>query len=406
MYASLDRVDLTAETEAGTIAYQTDHRDGDAMVNELELSTLFKIARGISAQRDHRFDQVIFVHAQEPPAALVEVMQACGAGVEVGDQLTVEPGPVNEGLVQGLAHLALRRLGQEVLRRAGAPRNVDGLRALEQAMLESQAGHTAGEDPAEWWRAVVELAAAVGEVLLAERSGAWQLAPDDGVMYAHIPLLLVDNGTKYNVFGRCERFFERGKGQEPSGLLRKFDPEELGAGAPMFKLVPGSWTPPRPIHMERLLDGQDPRIPQIAYGRDLPDSFAYTRGVDGEAVDFAALRAAGLPTLRAVAVTIERVADILVVVHGDYYASEKLLDPEFMQGLHETMDCPLLAAAVPVRGLLGVVNGAEPSHVAALQQFIALQQQDAGEHEHISDAIFGVHEGVPLALVGLVDGSE
>ena len=39
--------------------------------------------------------------------------------------------------------------------------------------------------------------------------------------------------------------------------------------------------------------------------------------------------------------------------------------------------------------------------MAALQQFVALQQEDVHEAERISTAVFGVHEGRPVALVEL-----
>ena len=399
MYASLDGIDLVFDTEAGKVAVQTDHRTADELEEAVDLSSIFALTRVINAWRQPGIVGVVCAYQEGPPPVLVDVIEACGAAIEVADVRVHEAVPPQDDVVNGLAHLALRRLGQAVFRRAGVPVGEDGLKALEYEVLQARGTLRPEDDPVAWWTHVVEIAAATGEVLMAEGDHRWELAaPDSGL--ALVPLLLKRGTATVNVFGRSERFLQRGRSQAPSGLLGVLEGGEVGEGEAMLKLVRPDYAPPNPVQMEPLLGGDDPRIPHVAYGKDLPNAFAYYRAGTAES-DFEVLRAEAMPALQRVGVRVETVAEVLVVVHGDYYASEKLLDPDFMRTLHEKLGAELLAAAVPVRGILAAVDGSQVAHVAALQQFVALQREDAEAPEHISSAVFGVHDGKPLALVEL-----
>ncbi len=93
----------------------------------------------------------------------------------------------------------------------------------------------------------------------------------------------------------------------------------------------------------------DPSIPLVFLGHDQPNSFAYLP-VGSEKVDESFHEA--LRNLARVQVEVEQheIAGLSVLVASrDFYASEKILDENFMKGLHQPLNAELLAAAVPTK---------------------------------------------------------
>jgi hypothetical protein len=400
MYSSLDRIDILIKSALGPTAVQTDHRGADEIVEQLELSTVFALTRAIKALRlkDPDIQAVLFAHIEPPPEALVDVLRAVGAGIDLQDQeRLLQPGTFDVDAVNAIVHDTFRALGREVLRREGLTATVDDLRAFEARILEQHPHRDAEEDEITWWTLVVELAAVTGEVLMREVDARWAVVDADGPTadMASLPFSIQRDQLQTNVLGKAERFLEHGATQAPSHMIAGIH-ETPDEGPPMFKLVPSDWGNLEHVRSEPLLKGEGD-IPHIAYGVDMPNSFAYAPASDDD--DLEAKREACLKTLRTMPVEVNTLGDILHIVHDNYYASEMLLDPQFMQQWHDKLGAPLLTAAVPTRGLLAIVDGSNPNYVGALMQFVEMTRNDASADQHLSTELFGVFDGQVQALV-------
>jgi hypothetical protein len=199
-----------------------------------------------------------------------------------------------------------------------------------------------------------------------------------------VPYVVTDGHAITNVFGKVERFFEQGASEAPVMLLRMHADRDAVDGPVMFNVLAG---------IERVSASD---IPLVALVRDLPNTVrTFARGTPDDSV--AALVVEAEANLREVAVEISEIEGAetpVIVVHGSYYASEKLLDPAFLRTLHQRLGATLLLAAVPSKGQLWLTSAeAAPEHVGGFTAFVRARFQDAAPNERLSSEVMLVSDG-------------
>lgn len=399
MYCSLRRVDIVTESPAGErVLVQTDHRTVAEIDEMPELSLLFALARVQLPQR-----------VPEWAGATVRYVALGGAHpliaqavASAGGELYLEQTPFDLSAVERadpgeLADQAFAALARRVLMREQLELGEAALEELEQRLTGTPAEE---DDEVAYWSAVAELAAVTGEVMRARFGGHW-IADAHG--YADIPFMFrgADDDAQSNVVGKAVRFLAHGEAQSPRLLLRAFEDRGTPDGPLLFTLKPAAWGLDNEMVWESLTTLAPPGtdVPVIVYGHDHPNTFAmfkHDRPRDREE-----LRAEALTNLVGIEVEVEKVeleTFSFWIVHGNYFAGEKILDVAFMQRMHGELG-PLIAASVPEKGrlfLLPADAGAE-----ALAGFVALtrgvHQRNEGGRQ-ISPTVFLVAEG---SIVGV-----
>ncbi len=83
------------------------------------------------------------------------------------------------------------------------------------------------------------------------------------------------------------------------------------------------------------------------------------------------------------------------VVHGGYFAAEKVLDQAFMKEMHERVGAEILLAAMPEKGRLMIANGlASPETTTGALMAVALGAFERNEGgRQISPTVFLISEG-------------
>jgi hypothetical protein len=408
MYSSLDRVDIVAADPAtgGEKLVQTDHRQAAEVEAEPELSVIFALtrvinARKVAAQRQAANAAIHYVCFDRPPPFLHQAVAAAGGEVVLLDAVVPFAGERRDA--GELADQAFRALAERVQRTRGAAAVDEALlRAIERD-LDDEGVPDREEDEIAYWTRVVELAAVGGELLRARTGGRWVV--DQG-NYADVPFVFVDRaGAILNVANKAKKRLDLGPSESVAQLLRIVD-DEGAPGRPMLTLKPADWDGRAEAVSRPLLEGF-PESPLVAFGTDLPNTFAIltTRGASGgEAHDVAALEAKALETLRTIEVSVEDLevteALRLMVVSGDYFACEKLLDRDFMRGLEARAGSPLLAAGIPAKGLLLVTSAVvQPETMGGFMAICEGRYNDAAPRERVSPAVFLVQEGAVCGVV-------
>lgn len=391
MFSSLDRIDIvTQNEETGRRNFlQTDHRSAEEIQHTRELSILFALARMLNARQAIEPDEtvdVLYVCSEPPPEFLRSVVASAGGRIQVNDEpVSIYEGPI--GMPEDLANDAFRALAHRVAHERGQPLGEPLLVALQRDFARAP---DAEEDESGFWTRVAELAAVTGELLRARPGGRWVDAAQS-VLGAAMPFVfrLGREGPSkplLNVVGKAERFLRNGERDSLVNLLRMAEDQSLQASEQprpvMVSLKAADWKGRervlcRPV-MALEAGGE---LPLMAYGEDLPHSFAlFMRGGTREA-QLEALHAQALENLKSVPAEVQEVgegAQKLIAVSGHFFAAEKVLDVAFMRGLHERLQSPLLLAGVPRKGLLLVVNGMEPQ---AARELIALCAKEYQQHE-------------------------
>ncbi|MEQ1507136.1 MAG: hypothetical protein ABMB14_33215 [Myxococcota bacterium] len=397
MYASLGGMDLGyVEADGVRIADQTDHRTAQEIASEPELSLVFAVSRALVPVASGACDLVRFSFTHDPPAAVREILVAAGAEVR-GPTATFAPAP-DPAKVEAETAAALRALGSRVLKAHRVTDDEAGIIAL-QATYAARAARGPDADPVGFWTAVVELGAAVGEVLCRRSGGAFVHASQ---IASPVPFLAgADPGPLANVFQKATKFFERGEDDAPVRLLGMVASGSADPGAPMINLYPPDWTGRSIAAAHRLMNDEVAPVPVVALVRDLPDRVRTVSNAEP---------AAALDRLWAEAR--ENLARLVVErswvelpegaramrVHGAYYASEKLLDPAFLSARHEELDSPVLIAAVPVKGELWLIASSAPAHTAAFADAVTARWAEVPAHQRLSTALVLVIGGAPTAL--------
>ena len=403
MYSSLDKIDLVTQAPDGaSCLVQTDHRGAAEVEEEPELSVVFALSRILNPQRSSHGQgatvRYVVMGDVHPMIACVVAstnaeLEASGAKVELGTVERHKPGD--------LADVAFAGLAKRVLDRHGLAADEAGLAAFERRIAGAP---TADDDEIGWWTAVVELAAVTGEVLRARFGGRWII---DTNGYADLPFMFEIGSSMSNVIDKSRRFLLHGEGQSTRQLVRAQEDAGGDEGPLLFSLKPASWASANDMVCEPLADlaktGAD--VPVLVYGHDHPNTFAMLKRGES-AHDLAAMRATAIANLAKIEVAIEKVEleqTTFHVVHGNYFACEKLLDPAFVQGLHAKIG-ELLAVAMPEKGRLFVANAvAEMERIAAFMTIVrGVYQKNEGGRQ-LCPTVFLVSEG---SIVGVAQPSE
>ena len=410
MYSSLHRIDIVVKRDSGgDLFVQTDHREPSEVEEDLDVSVLFALTRSLVPKRLAKSAGTVrYVCLSPMHPRLAEVVASCGAEAEsAGSALDLALYPKSPP--SDLADAAFASLGKRVLARENLPVNEQGLRALVESMARQP---SLDEDEIGYYTAVVELAAATGEVLRATFGGRWV---DDPSGFADVPFMFglgTDEGSRLNAVGKAIKYFLHGEAESPVYLLRAAEDSHEEAGPLLLTLKPSDWgmrdeMVQEPLAADLEVAGAD--VPLVAYGHDRPNTFAMIKKDAPDTPALEALREEALRNLREVPVQVEKVElpDLTFhVVYGSYFAGEKILDRTFMQELHGRVGAPLLAAAVPEKGRMFVTSALAPA--TNMVAFIALangtySKNDGGRQ--ICPTVFIVSEG---RIVGVAKpgGSE
>lgn len=398
MYSSLQRIDIVATREDGRpLLVQTDHRDEDEVDNTLEISTIFALTRLLLPKRSsHAHGVVRYVSMGTLHPELMKVIASCDGEAEA-EGAQVDLSDVTREAPQDLADRAFSALGKKVLEREGLPTNEQGLRALCESVLGRA---NEDEDEIGYWTHVVELAAATGEVVRALHGGRWVDDPD---RFSDIPFLLrlgTDDGSMLNLVGKSVKFFHHGEPESPVYLLRAAEDTQLTAGPLLLGLKPSHWGIAGEMACEPLaghLANSGVDVPLVVYGHDRPNTFALFRKDAEKAHDLAALREEALKNLASIHVEINQVelpSLTFHVVHGSFFAGEKILDEAFMRAMHTRLGVELVAAAIPEKGRLLLTSAV--ASMETMSAFMAIakntyEKNDGGRQ--VSPTVFLVSEG-------------
>ena len=422
MYSSLDKVDWIAKEPLRYV--QTDHRSNDEIEAAPELTTLFALTRVLNAQQHAASQglsaQVVYVTVHDDvPECLRDALAATGASHQVGPSGAMRTYPRQDESADELADRAFRGLAARVKRRVGLTDLATVLRALE-AETRIDPPRQA-DDEAAYWARVFELAAVTCEIVRARSGGCWQIhhAADVPFGFATSPTAAVLPAAAPGAGGiilatnRAHRFIADGEEESMFHLLAA--DREISAGtlaADDLPVMPNlrsrreanaaelAW---RPLFRE---PPDDDGFPVVVYGHDTPETFGAFRA--GKAGDLDALHAQAMINIGSQEVTTEEVAVEgvrMLAVSGSYYAAEKLLDREFMRGLHRRLGHDILAATTPRRGLM-FVTAVERDDKRELLVLQAATRHESKTTRSISEAILLVRDGVVAGHVEISPVAE
>jgi len=407
MYSSLDKIDLLAEEPAGALVAQTDHRSREEIEAEPELSTLFAMIRVLGprqmmAREQRPLAAIVYVAFAEPPGFLIDALASVGAALEV------MPGRERRSLAAGgeapeaIVDRAFAALAQRVCRRVGISDPAAALRVLEGESLADPVDRE--EDELGYWTRVLELTALVVTVIRARHKGEWVITDQSDVPFG----LSLGDGQLVLPGNRAQRFLEDGENESMFLLVGSTDEiaANTAAGAPEGPLLPSLRSKKEAeassLLCRPLLEGRElGDVPVIAYGADGEQTFGLLQRPRHEP-RAEEVHAKAMVNVRGQEAEIEEleVGELAVLaVSGSFFATEKLLDPVFMQELHERLDAELLAVGVPRRGLMFVASALQDPEQLALLIAMVAHEHGKGGSRAISPAVLLVSEGRPTGVV-------
>lgn len=399
MYSSLHKLDIVAKDPQGTpLVVQTDHRGKDEIDGDVEISVLFALTRTLLPKRtEYKDAKIRYVAMDDLHPAIARVCVSTGAEVEAKGTI-VDLSRVAKTAPADLADEAFASLGKKALAREGLSADEQGLVRFE-ATLEKVSME---EDEIRYWTNIAELAAVTGEVLRAKFGGRWV---DDPQGWADMPFMFQIAGDSgfMNPVGKAVKFFLHGASESPRFLFKALEDRGTPDGPLLVNLKPSTWGGRDQALceiVEPTLAQTGADLPIVVYGHDHPNTFAMMMK-DGKSEDMSALRREVIANLSEVEVRVERV-DLegltFWVTTGSYFAAEKILDVSHMKKLHEMIGSELLAAAIPEKGQLLVMNAMLPQQMPGFMA-IARGMFDRNEGgRQISPTVFLVQNG---SLVGV-----
>ena len=390
MYCSIDKIDLLSPIAGKPVAIQTDHRSREEIEAEPELSALFAMARvlnarGHLAEDGHGDAAVHYVVPEEVPPMLRDALTAVGATLErmVDAARHLEwLGPASQDAVEAIADRAFSDLARRAASRVGTRDLAMALRMLED---QTFAAPPERADEPRYWQRVLELAALAGELLRAKYPHALGWVQTDRAV---VPFGFgIDSSTVMFPTNRAQRVIEDGADESLFKLMLAAEetmrePHDVEGG----RLMP-SLRDRRSVELDEIVwrsvlsEAGPAELPIVVCGIDGENTFGMIRREAIEHTPDHAMERA-LENLAAEDVDIEEVrfGELhLVVVSGSFYAAEKILDTALVDRLHARLRSDLLAAAVPMRGLLIVTTAQlEPSQMARFAALVATRYDEAG----------------------------
>ena len=410
---------MAAEQDGRKVYIQTDHRSPEEMDETPEVSVLFALIRTLLPHRmtDPGAPRAMVRYAALAGASpgVAEALAATGAQLESSGSGTPQL-VAYEGTPRTVAEIAdqtFTALAHSVALRESVAVSGSGLAEFEARLLAAQE-----EDPdrgeIESWTAVIELAALTGECLRRNGDGGqWQISdevfagneqisPSDLGMLPFI--FTATGGFMHNAANKAIRALSE-PGQSTVQLLASTQPADGDEGTTVVVLKPSNWGTDG-VYARPLLENV-PDCPLVVIGQDHPNNVAYPTTSQDEPEKHDTLMTEALSNLAAVEVEIEKldlgVEMDLYLVHGDFYAAEKILDEAFMHRMHAQLGQEMLAVAIPVKSRMFITAGAQaPENLARL---IALAEGVFEKEPHpITPKVFGVMNGKVSAVVQATGG--
>jgi hypothetical protein len=285
--------------------------------------------------------------------------------------------------------------------------------AIALRMLEDQtfADPPPRDDEPRYWQRVLELAALAGELLRAKYPGRWiqtdralvpfgfQVQSGAAVMFpTNRAQRVIEDGPDESLFKlllAAEETVQRPTDATTGRLMPSLrDRADIELDEVVWRpIVPGGRSESDRLH---LWDDQGPQdLPVVVCGIDGESTFgmirreAMTRPVDA-AFDEALLN---LGDEEVQVEEIEVAGLNVIMVSGNFYAAEKILDREFMMSLHRMLGSELLAASTPARGCLLVTGDYHDNMSLARFSAIARARHEDGGGRAISPAVLLVERG-------------
>jgi hypothetical protein len=408
MYSSIQKVDLVAETAGGTDLVQTDHRRAREIEEDPELSVLFAIARVVSARnlaaaKKMKVANVVYVPIMEaPPSFLLDALGAVGAMLETmplrqRTLLTSDRDPAE------LVDHNFRALSEIVCDRFETEEPLEAMDALEEDVSGAYGRHPDDDNEIEYWTAVLELMAVTGEIIRSRVGGSWVLTDDPA--HGVVPFgFKLPSGALLVPGNRAMRSLEEGAEQGMHALLHALDdfarPAEATTGGPVLPSLRSKAEAESAGYVFRPLFEQFPPEmdgPVICYGHDSPRVFSLIRTEHEESID----HEAALENLRGQDVSIEEVevaGSRMLSIGNSYFATEKILDRDFMRGLAKRLGSDLLGCAIQRRHVLLVMGLIDNPHGTGLLARIAANDLAHHPTTLICKHIVMVQDGVPVGL--------
>jgi hypothetical protein len=323
---------------------------------------------------------------EEAPAILRDALAAVGATIEkMGEDVCGrEPlGPASRDAIESIADRAFSDLARRAASRVGTRDLAMALRMLEDQTFADPPHR--GDDEAQYWQRVMELAALAGELLRAKYPHALGWVQTDRAM---VPFGFgIDSSTILFPTNRAQRVIEDGADESLFKLLLAAEetmrePPDVRTG----RLMP-SLRDRRSVELDEIVwrpvlaDSGPAGLPVIVCGIDGENTFGMIRREAIQDTPDQAMEQA-LANLAEEEVELEEVrfGELqLVVVSGSFYAAEKILDKALVDRLHVRLRSDLLCAAVPTRGLLIVTTAhLEPAQMARLDALVTTRFEEAG----------------------------
>jgi hypothetical protein len=413
MYCSVDKIDLAARVDGRPVAIQTDHRSREQIEAEPELSALYAMARVLNARGHlaadgHPGADVHYAVADEPPPVLRDALAAVGAVIERTGHGLEPLGAASEEAVTEVAERAFAALARRAAARVGVRDLAVALRMLED---QTFAAPPAREDEEAYWERVLELAALTGELLRAKSpaTGRW-VQTERALLPFGFQLANSASGGSTVLFptNRAQRVIEDGADESLFKLLVAADEAMHHPLDASGRLMP-SLRDRRMVELDEVLwrsvlseTAGPPELPIVVCGVDGESTFGMIRR---DAIHEASEDAMGeaLRNLEAEDVQTEELTTgddfSMLAVTGSFYAAEKVLDRAFMRSLHERLDADLLAAAVPMRGLLMVTAAHHEGTRLARFAALARMRHRGGGGRAISPTVLLVRDGKVAGFV-------
>lgn len=404
MFASLESIDAVVVDQATghKCCVQTDHRTAEEMRQEEEISILFALTRVLGARSLKSTQEevdVVYVCAETPPDFLRHAVASAGGRIGIHEG----PALPYDGVLsapESLADGAFRRLVQRVLTTHSLPLDESSLEALQRAYAQAPDQE---EDEPGYWTRVVTLAAVAGELLRARWGGQWV----HHVGLAALPFAFshqIAGSTRTlvsNLVGKAQRFLTEGQHESLAALLHSAEDHanpSPSARPTMLMLKAMDWAGSEEMRCQPLVELQAPkaRVPWLVYGEDLPHAFRYFTKEETRDQEIGALHARALENLKGLPVEmgeVELLGSPMLLVTGNHYAAEKVMDIDFMRSLHERLGADWLMVGIPRRGHLFATKARKESAFVKSFHHVCEAQFRRGELEPISPTPLLMHEG-------------
>lgn len=404
MYSSVQKLDIVFTDESGAkIGVQTDHRDAAEIAADWDRAVLFAAARVVNARRAvPDIARLRFAFPGAPEPRMSAWLRSMGVDVE-GPMGEVSPATGDDAdALWAAVNASTIALGEALFAQHGATPDAAG---LGDVCDEISSSIYDVEDETALWTGVLELAAVTFVALRAVRPDVRVIREPRG--NETLPFLVVAGELQINVFGKAERFARHGASESPVQLLVLMADDGEPDGPVVYNLRPPDWGgKDMALTVPIFPRGGDEEVPLLALCRDLPNTVkSIPHDTPADQID--GLRAEAVASLAKVKVQVDKLGGgpgqaTVRVVHGDYYAAEKVFDPAFMKGLADEIGSPLLTVGLPCKGTM-FVCGAEPADVIALQGITGHAHDDAAPNQRLSKTLFGWHDGALIAVVRLND---